>query len=89
MMANKNGIFVGGEDKSTIYHLTADRLRKFRIPLPKMEEQTTIAAFLDRETAKMDELVAEAESAIELLKERRSALITNAVTGKINVEGLA
>jgi type I restriction enzyme S subunit len=49
-------------------------------------EQKAIAAYLDRETAKLDALVAEAEGAIELLKERRSALITAAVTGKINVE---
>ena len=53
---------------------------------PPLLTQKAIAAFLDRETAKLDALVAEAESAIELLQERRSALITAAVTGKINVE---
>ncbi len=88
MMANGNGIFIGGEEKATIYHLTADRLRKFRFPYPQKQEQSAIAAFLDRETAKMDMLVNEAEAASELLKEHRSALITNAVTGKIDVEDL-
>lgn len=61
-------------------------IKEFLIPLPSLDEQRAIAAFLDKETAKMDTLVTEAESAIELLKEHRSALITNAVTGKINVE---
>ncbi|XXG32038.1 MAG: restriction endonuclease subunit S [Ferrovum myxofaciens] len=53
--------------------------------LPKPQEQTAIASFLDRETAKIDSLTAEAERGIVLLKERRSALISAAVTGKIDV----
>ncbi|RWA53784.1 hypothetical protein AU476_12790 [Cupriavidus sp. UYMSc13B] len=50
-----------------------------------MEEQAAMVAFLDGETAKLDALTAEASHAIELLKERRSALIAAAVTGKIDV----
>ena len=61
-------------------------LYKYRLALPPIPIQKAIAAFLDRETARLDALVTEAEGAIELLKERRSALITAAVTGKINVE---
>jgi len=45
-----------------------------------MGEQRTIASFLDRETARIDELVAKKERLIELLQERRTALITHAVT---------
>lgn len=56
---------------------------------PTEKEQAEVAAFLDRETAKLDDLTAEAEKAIELLKERRSALISAAVTGKIDVRCLA
>ncbi|MCP5243790.1 MAG: hypothetical protein H6940_10230 [Burkholderiales bacterium] len=44
--------------------------------------------FLDSETTKIDELINEAKKAIELLKERRTALISAAVTGKIDVRGL-
>ncbi|MBK6511263.1 MAG: hypothetical protein IPG06_18735 [Haliea sp.] len=44
-----------------------------------------IARFLDQQTAKLDELVAIAEGSIALLSERRSALISAAVTGKIDV----
>ncbi len=53
--------------------------------LPSREEQLAIAAFLDQETAKIDALITEAKRAIDLLKERRSALISAAVTGQIDV----
>ena len=52
---------------------------------PAIEEQKAIAAFLDRETAKLDHLIARVHEAIELLKELRTALISAAVTGKIDV----
>ncbi len=50
------------------------------IPLPPLPEQQAIAAFLDRETARIDALVAKKERLIELLQEKRTALITRAVT---------
>ena len=59
------------------------------IPTPPKEEQKSIAAFLDRETAKLDALTAEAQTAITLLQERRTALISAAVTGQIDVRGFA
>jgi type I restriction enzyme, S subunit len=62
-------------------------LKVFGVFPPKTEQQT-IAAFLDRETAKLDTLSAEAQRAITLLQERRTALISAAVTGKIDVRGL-
>ena len=52
---------------------------------PDIEEQKTIATFLDRETAKIDTLISKIYQAIELQKESRSALITAAVTGKMDV----
>lgn len=57
------------------------------LPFPPRSEQTQIAAFLDKESAKFDALTAEANRAIELLQEHRSALISAAVTGKIDVRG--
>ena len=48
--------------------------------LPPLDEQKTIADFLDRETSKIDALVAKKERLIELLQEKRTALITHAVT---------
>ena len=55
------------------------------VALPPPAEQAAIAIFLDRETAKIDQLIAKVEAAIERLCEYRTALITAAVTGKIDV----
>jgi type I restriction enzyme, S subunit len=55
------------------------------IAVPPLTEQSDIVIFLDKETAKLDALVTEAQRVIDLLKERRSALISAAVTGKIDV----
>lgn len=57
----------------------------FFVPLPPQAEQRAIAAFLDRETAKIDALIAKVRQAIDHLKEFRTALISAAVTGKIDV----
>jgi type I restriction enzyme S subunit len=63
-------------------------LDNLEMPFPPKTEQAAIAAFLDQETAKLDTLTAEAKTAITLLQERRTALISAAVTGKIDVRGL-
>ncbi|WP_454107183.1 restriction endonuclease subunit S [Micrococcus aloeverae] len=54
-------------------------------PVPPLAEQREIADHLDRETAKIDALIAKAERFIELAQERRAALITAAVTGQIEI----
>jgi type I restriction enzyme S subunit len=70
-------------------NLSSGIIRKIQLPIPPLAEQAQIVALLDVQTTKIDALVAEAESAAALLKERRSALISAAVTGKINVRGIA
>jgi len=57
-----------------------DFARDFQIAWPPREEQRTIAAFLDFETARIDALIAEQQRLIELLKEKRQAVISHAVT---------
>ncbi|WP_435203721.1 hypothetical protein [Qipengyuania sp. 902] len=57
-----------------------DNFVQVPLPMPSQEEQKGIAAFLDRETAKIDALVAEQEQLIALLKEKRQAVISHAVT---------
>ncbi|MBX3417878.1 MAG: restriction endonuclease subunit S [Pirellulaceae bacterium] len=69
-------------------NLNTDIVRSLNIPLPPLQEQTAIAAYLDTETAKLDALVAKVEEAIERLQEYRTALITAAVTGKIDVRSM-
>ncbi|WP_417246919.1 restriction endonuclease subunit S [Celeribacter sp.] len=59
------------------------------LPVPPYQKQLEINAFLDRETARIDGLIAKTQRSIELLKEKRSALITAAVTGKIDVRSTA
>jgi len=79
-MAASVGVFAGSAGKSTIAHLPAETFRRHRFPFPPRDEQVRIAAFLDCETAKIDALVAEQWRLIELLKEKRQATITHAVT---------
>ena len=57
-----------------------DQIRSSHAPVPSEPEQRAVAAFLDRETAKIDALVANKERLIALLQEKRTALITRAVT---------
>ena len=64
-------------------------LTTLRIPLPPLAEQRAIVAHLDEKCGKIDQLMTKAERAIALLKERRSALISAAVTGKIDVRDVA
>ena len=66
-------------------HLNAEELGAAVFLLPPLHEQRAIAAFLDRETAKLDDLVTKVREAINYLKEFRQALISAAVTGKIDV----
>jgi type I restriction enzyme S subunit len=72
---------------STAEGLKASKLPILRIIDPPLEEQKVIASFLDRETVRIDQMVAKVESVIERLQEYRTALITAAVTGKIDVRG--
>jgi restriction endonuclease S subunit len=82
--AASTGVFVAGGNPNTIPHLTGEKLRRYRFPTPPRDEQTQIASFLDRETAKIDELVGEQRRLIELLKEKRQAVISHAVTKGLN-----
>lgn len=61
-------------------NLSGSLLAAVRVPVPPSSEQRSVAAFLDRETAKIDGLVAKKERLIALLQEKRTALITRAVT---------
>jgi type I restriction enzyme, S subunit len=66
-----------------------EHFRNVRVALPSLEEQDAILANIDRETTRIDGLIHETEHSIALLKEKRAALITAAVTGKIDVRNAA
>ena len=67
-------------NKATIAHFTHEKFSDLRIPKPPIPEQRAIAAFLDRETARIDGLIEKKQRQIELLQEKRAALISHAVT---------
>lgn len=67
--------------------LALDDIRALRVPVPILDEQRQIAKKLDRETSQIDTLIAESKRLIELSQERRTALITAAVTGQVDVRG--
>ncbi|UJS04582.1 restriction endonuclease subunit S [Cylindrospermopsis raciborskii] len=62
-----------------------DFIKDYRTGIPPLTEQQAIAQFLDRETAKIDTLVTKTRISIDKLKEYRTALISAAVTGKIDI----
>jgi type I restriction enzyme S subunit len=73
----------------TKIQLSLGDVKALWFPIPPINEQQAIAAYLDRETARIDQLAAKVEAAIERLTEYRQALITSAVTGKIDVRSLS
>jgi type I restriction enzyme, S subunit len=73
---------------STFKRVNVEEIRNLVIPGPNPDEQISIASFLDAAIGRIGSLIAEVEAAIDLLRERRGALISAAVTGKIDVRGL-
>jgi type I restriction enzyme S subunit len=69
----------------SVPHISPDQICNFIIPIPPVAEQESIVGFVSTEAAKFDALTTEAQRAIDLLQERRTALISAAVTGQIDV----
>ena len=72
---------------SSMQNLSQDDFKDFSTALPAIEEQKDIAGYIDDKTSRIDNLITKATKAIDLLKEKRTALISSAVTGKIDVRG--
>ena len=71
------------------FNVSSEQVQSCLVALPPLPEQREIVAYLGHEIAKLDTLTAEAQRAIDLLQERRTALISAAVTGQIDVRGSA
>ncbi|MRT40518.1 restriction endonuclease subunit S [Enterobacteriaceae bacterium RIT702] len=71
-------------NKATIAHYTAEKVETSPLLLPDSDEQLRISLFLDHETAKIDKLIEKQQQLIELLKEKRQAVISHAVTKGLN-----
>ena len=72
---------------TTYLAISADDVANLKIPNPPYGETSKIADFLNIKTSKLDQLVTKLADQIELIEEYRQTLITNAVTGKIDVRG--
>lgn len=70
-------------------NLSMEDVGNIPLPVPPLRELQQIMEFLSGELARLDSLTAEAQRAIDLLQERRTALISAAVTGQIDVRNLA
>ncbi len=71
--------------QSTIQNVNAEKYSNLFLAIPAIDEQNAIVSYLDRETAKIDELISRIREAIEKLREYSAALVSAAVTGKIDV----
>lgn len=76
------------KQSTNLASISSSNIMELPVLLPPGQEQDEVLAFLEVETAKLDALKAESLRAITLLKERRAALISAAVTGQIDVRGL-
>ena len=74
---------------STIAHLTGDKLRAHRFPFPPVPEQESLVSFLDSQLNQVDQAVSTAGREIALLREFRTRLIADVVTGKLDVREAA
>ena len=74
----------GGYMTSTINQLTTAALKSFPVPLPPIDTQKRIAAFLDEKTARIDALIEKKQALLKRLAEKRQAIITQAVTKGLN-----
>ena len=85
-------IFVGYFEPETtgvsIPHISPTQIEHFAISVPTIDEQLQIVKHIELEYIKINGLISETEKSIVLLQERRTALISAAVTGKIDVRGL-
>jgi len=85
MLHSLTDLFLMNAGKSAVPGVDRNDLHPTPVVVAPLSEQHTIAAFLDRETAKIDGLIAKVREAIEKLREYRTALISACVTGKIDV----
>ncbi len=89
MLMNLAPLFLLHAVKSAVPGVDRNDIHADHTALPNWAEQHAIADYLDREMAKIDALLAKIQEAIDRLKELRTALISAAVTGKIDVRETA
>jgi type I restriction enzyme S subunit len=84
VLAQLQNLMIG----STFKRVNVEEIKSLIVPMPPACEQSVIATHLSAECSRIDILISQATRAIDLLQERRTALVSSAVTGKIDVRGL-
>jgi type I restriction enzyme S subunit len=74
---------------ATIENISAEKYADFQVSIPSLPEQTTIVEFLDQQTGKIDAVITANHRSIDLLKEFRTRLVADVVTGKLDVREAA
>lgn len=79
--------YLNSKQSTNLASISASNVMSISLPIPSVDEQQVILSYLDQSRLSHEQLVCVATSTVDLLKERRSALISAAVTGKIDVRG--
>jgi type I restriction enzyme, S subunit len=87
LMKAMKEVFLSESIEGTQLNLSVDRLSAIKVAIPKPQEQKQILDLIEAETLKLDNLVSKYQKQIGLMQEYRTALISQAVTGKIDVRG--
>jgi type I restriction enzyme S subunit len=88
-LAATSGVFAADGNENTFAHLTCEKLRRHRFPFPSLVEQKQITNFLDTELKQFATVISRTEREIGLLREYRTRLIADVVTGKLDVREAA
>jgi type I restriction enzyme S subunit len=88
-LAAGRGVFSADGNENTIAHLTCEKLRRYRFAFPPFAEQAAVADRLDGETRRFRTAVSRLEREIELLRQYRSRLAADVVTGKLDAREVA
>ena len=83
------GIFLADGSENTIAHLTGEKLRRHRFAFPPVDEQSSIAARLDVLVNNIDDAAQRTQRQIDLIREYRTRLIADVVTGKLDVRDVS
>lgn len=75
-------------NQATIQNIGADKYNVLEVPIPPKEEQKLLIEFIKSNSSKIDQAISQTEKEITLLQEYRTALISEVVTGKVDVSGL-
>lgn len=78
---NSQGTVTGGG----VGNLNVNNVERYKVPIPPLNEQVQIVEFIENKTTEIDIIITKAEQEIELLKEYKTALISEVVTGKVDV----